>query len=121
VTPQPIFFDGATFPFRRVRFRQDKEREENFAATLNLKRYQQLMGHEAFWKIGAKFFSREKTGTAPTSTISPAPARIFSVSINSTSPRPRHELFDGRFQMSPRSTSRRSSVLPGESALFRFQ
>ncbi len=55
------FFDATNYPFRRVRFRTDLEEEDNLGTRLDLKREQILAGRSAFWQIGGKYFSRDKS------------------------------------------------------------
>ena len=61
ITPPESFYSAAAFPFRRVRFRSDLEREDVLTGEVNLKRIGALAGHTAYWKAGAKFVGRDKT------------------------------------------------------------
>lgn len=101
VTPSANFHDAASFPFRRVRFRQDKETEDNLGATLNVRREQRILGHAGYWQVGAKIFSREKEwNRTNVDYVAGTGANLFSLNQFNVSS-PAHEMFDGRFQMSP--------------------
>jgi len=60
ITPSVNFYDPASYPFRRVRFRHDLEREDVFSAQADLKRDIQVGSKQGYWKVGAKFVSRDK-------------------------------------------------------------
>jgi TonB-dependent receptor len=101
VTPEAKFFDAATFPFRRVRFRKDDETEDNLTAELNLKRDRQILGHQGFWQVGGKFFSRDKTDEREnTDYLAGTGANLFNLGQFNLSTAG-HEMFDGDFRMSP--------------------
>lgn len=61
ITPTDNFYDGAAYPFRRVRFRTDLEREDVVTSELNLRRSATVANRAAYWKTGAKIVSRDKT------------------------------------------------------------
>jgi TonB-dependent receptor len=61
VTPSENFYNPASYPFRRVRFRTDLEREDVITAELNWRRDQRLAGMRGAWKTGAKIITRDKT------------------------------------------------------------
>lgn len=61
VTPSANFYDAASFPFRRVRFRTDLEREDVLTAEVNLRRDLTFGGRSGFVKAGVKVVGREKT------------------------------------------------------------
>ncbi|MCF7689806.1 MAG: TonB-dependent receptor [Cephaloticoccus sp.] len=60
ITPSANFYNPASYPFRRVRFRHDLEQEDVFSAQVDLKREVQFGTKQGFWKVGTKFVSREK-------------------------------------------------------------
>lgn len=101
VTPSANFYDAASFPFRRVRYRQDDEKEENLAATLNLRRDLAMLGHEGYWQIGGKYFDRDKSWNRTNADYNAGTgANLFNLSqFNIAEPAP--ELFGGDFKMSP--------------------
>lgn len=55
------YYDAASYPFRRVRFRSDLEQEDVHSGQLDLKRDTRIGGYSASWKIGGKYISREKS------------------------------------------------------------
>ena len=59
ITPVPAFYDPASYPFRRVRFRSDLEREDVVTAEANLQR-PTTWGGPGSWKAGAKVVTRDK-------------------------------------------------------------
>ena len=61
VTPSANFYSAASYPFRRVRFRTDLEREDVVTAEANLLREASLAGAGGSWKVGAKVVARRKT------------------------------------------------------------
>jgi TonB-dependent receptor len=61
VTPNAAFYAASAYPFRRVRFRTDLEREDVVTGEANLRRDLALRGRRASWKAGAKVVARDKT------------------------------------------------------------
>jgi TonB-dependent receptor len=61
VTPSDNFYSASAYPFRRVRFRTDLEREDVVAAEANLRRDGSVAGVRGYWKAGAKLVTRAKT------------------------------------------------------------
>jgi TonB-dependent receptor len=61
VTPSANFYDPAAYPFRRVRFRTDIEREDVVTGEASLRKDVSVAEHKAYWKAGAKFVARDKT------------------------------------------------------------
>lgn len=61
VAPSDNFYDPAAYPFRRVRFRTDLEREDVLTAEASLRRDTTLGPGRAFWKLGGKVVNRDKT------------------------------------------------------------
>jgi TonB-dependent receptor len=60
VTPTAAFYNPASYPFRRVRFRQDDEREDIYSAQVDLRRQQNFGLKPGFWKVGAKLVNSQK-------------------------------------------------------------
>jgi TonB-dependent receptor len=60
VTPSESFYSGAAYPFRRVRYREDLEREDVLAGELNVKRTAAFGARPGYWKAGAKVVTRDK-------------------------------------------------------------
>ncbi len=60
VTPNDAYFQASAYPFRRVRYRDDIEREDVYSGEVNLKRAADVAGRTGYWKVGAKFVGRDK-------------------------------------------------------------
>lgn len=60
ITPNAAFYDPASYPFRRARFRTDDEREDIYSLQADLRREIELFGRPAYWKAGMKYFDSEK-------------------------------------------------------------
>lgn len=61
VTPHADFYEASAYPFRRVRFRTDLEREDVVTAEANLRRDISSGERRAYWKAGAKVVGRAKS------------------------------------------------------------
>ncbi len=61
VTPSENFYSGAAYPFRRVRYREDLEREDVLTGELNVKRVATFGARPGYWKAGGKVVTRDKT------------------------------------------------------------
>ena len=61
ITPSANYYDASAYPFRRVRFRNDLEREDVLTAEANLRRSASFGGRQGYWRTGLKFTSRDKT------------------------------------------------------------
>ena len=61
ITPSDNFYSAAAYPFRRVRFRQDLEREDVLTGEVNVKRGTLIAKRSAYWKTGLKVVTRDKT------------------------------------------------------------
>lgn len=95
------FYDPATYPFRRVRFRSDDQTESNTNLAANLKRDQRWLGQNGYWQVGAKFFSHDKSWDRQNVDYNAATgAYAFNLSqfgLSEAAP----TVFGGRFQMTP--------------------
>jgi TonB-dependent receptor len=60
VTPSESFYNGAAYPFRRVRFREDIEREDVVSGEINLRQSATFGPRPGYWKAGAKIVTRDK-------------------------------------------------------------
>lgn len=60
ITPSASFYTGEAYPFRRVRYRDDLEREDVLTAELNAKRTVSYGTRPGYWKAGAKLTTRDK-------------------------------------------------------------
>ena len=61
VTPSAAFYDPASYPFRRVRFRRDAEQEDVTSLQVDLRRDVNFGSKPGYWKIGAKWLNSDKT------------------------------------------------------------
>lgn len=61
ITPNAAYFNPASYPFRRVRFRTDLEREEIFSGQADLRRPVSFGNVNGFLKAGAKLVRSQKT------------------------------------------------------------
>lgn len=60
ITPSANFYNPASYPFRRARFRTDLEQEDVFSAQVDLKRDVEFGSKQGYWKVGLKYVNREK-------------------------------------------------------------
>lgn len=60
VTPSESFYSAASYPFRRVRYREDIEREDVLTGELNLRRTAAVKSYPAYWKAGTEVVTRDK-------------------------------------------------------------
>lgn len=101
VAPSSNFYDASNYPFRRVRFRHDTEKEDNYTLALNYRQEVSLFGHPGSWKVGGKYFSRDKSwDRGNTDYLAGTGSNLFYLSQSGISS-PAHTLFDGQFAMSP--------------------
>ncbi len=61
VTPSENFYQGSAYPFRRVRFREDLEREDVLSGALNVRKATAIGSRTGYWKAGAKVVARDKS------------------------------------------------------------
>ncbi len=54
------YYDPANYPFRRVRFRSDDEREDVYSLQADVRRALRIGARPGAWKAGVKFVNREK-------------------------------------------------------------
>jgi TonB-dependent receptor len=99
--PGPAYFDAASYPFRRVRFRRDEEGEDNASASLNLRQDRRIAGLEGFVQIGARYFTRDKGWNRDNvNFLAGTGANLFNLSQFSVA-KPAYEMFGGYRQMAP--------------------
>lgn len=60
ISPSAAFYNPASYPFRRVRFRSDLEREKVYSAQADLRRDVSYGDKGGYWKAGVKYVSRDK-------------------------------------------------------------
>jgi len=100
VTPNAAFYDPASYPFRRVRFRHDLEREDVVSAQADLKREMSFGTMRGFWKAGTKFVRREKADDRENSnyTLAGPAFTLAEPGLAGTEPA---NYFDGRYRYGP--------------------
>ncbi|MBM3854668.1 MAG: hypothetical protein FJ399_16205, partial [Verrucomicrobia bacterium] len=100
VTPNAAFYDPASYPFRRVRFRHDLEREDVLSAQADLKREASFGSMRGFWKAGTKFVRREKADDRENSnyTLAGTAFTLAEPGLAGTEPA---NYFNGRYRFGP--------------------
>jgi TonB-dependent receptor len=98
VTPSENFYNPASYPFRRVRFRTDLEREDVVTAHLNWRREQALAGARGSWKLGAKLVARDKTQNRDNQNYTGSTFTLADFGLGGPEP---GRFFDGRSRFGP--------------------
>jgi TonB-dependent receptor len=112
VTPNEAFYSASSYPFRRVRFRDDLEREDVISGEANLQRPVTFGGRTGYWKAGAKIVNRDKMQDRTNdnyNATSPA-FKLSDFGVGGTGP---DDFFRGTFRFGP------TLNLPGLKAFFR--
>ena len=100
VTPSESFYSGAAYPFRRVRFREDIEREDVLTAEANVKQNMTLASRSGYWKAGAKLVTRDKLQDRTNDNYN-AGATAFTLAdfgLGGVGP---NDFFEGNFRFGP--------------------
>jgi TonB-dependent receptor len=101
ITPNTdAYYNPASYPFRRVRFRTDDEQEDVVTAQADYQRELAVGGRHGFWKVGAKYISREKKDDR-TNTNYDASAANFTLAETGLSGLGDDNYFDGLFRYGP--------------------
>lgn len=101
VTPTANFYDAASYPFRRVRFRKDDQKEKNYTAAVNVREDVRWLGDDGYWQTGVKYFTHDKSWNRDNVDYNAAGgAYAFNLSQFGLS-EPAPELFGGEFRMAP--------------------
>jgi TonB-dependent receptor len=99
--PGAAYFDAASYPFRRVRFRRDEEEEDNLNTAINLRQTRTLFGREGFVQVGARYFTRDKGWNRDNvNYLAGTGANLFSLSQPGLA-KPAFQMFGGYRQMAP--------------------
>lgn len=104
ITPNTgAYYDPANYPFRRVRFRSDDEQEDVYSAQADFRREIRLGQRNAWWKVGAKFISREKADdrTNNNYTLASGAANLFTLAEPGLAGPEPENYFDGLFRFGP--------------------
>lgn len=61
ITPNAAFYNAASYPFRRVRYRRDAEQEDVTSLQADLRRNVNFGTKPGYWKTGVKWLNSDKT------------------------------------------------------------
>lgn len=100
ITPNAAFYNPASYPFRRVRFRSDLEREDVLSAQIDVKREGRFGAYHGFWKAGAKFVSRDKADDRENSNYNVAGTAFTLAEPGLAADEPQN-YFNGRYRYGP--------------------
>lgn len=97
------YYNPASYPFRRVRFRSDIEREDVYSAQVDLKRDVRLAERNGFVKGGVKFVTRDKADdrTNRNYNLAAGAANAFTLAEPGLAGAEPAGYFDGRFRFGP--------------------
>lgn len=95
------YYNPATFPFRRVRFRSDDESEKVSTGQIDYKRDAQFAGRPGFWKVGVKATTRDKSDDRTNRNFNAA-SPAFTLADSGLSLPEVSDYFDGLFRFGPR-------------------
>jgi TonB-dependent receptor len=97
------YYDAATYPFRRVRFRSDLEEEKVYSGQVDLKHEGRLADRNVTWKFGAKLVSREKKDDRNNRnyTLASGAANLFTLAQPGLAGPEPEGYFDGLFRFGP--------------------
>jgi len=100
VTPSDNFYSGTAYPFRRVRYREDIEREDVLTSEVNVRRNGTVQARPAYWKAGAKIVAREKTQDRTNENYNAGPQsfRLADYELGSAGP---DDFFQGHLRFGP--------------------
>ncbi|MGH8021142.1 MAG: TonB-dependent receptor domain-containing protein, partial [Opitutaceae bacterium] len=100
MTPSANFFDPASYPFRRIRLRSDLEREDVISLQADLKRDMRFGERTGYWKVGAKFVSRDKADDRENEDYNPASGNFTLAEADLAGPEPQG-FMEGRYRFGP--------------------
>ena len=101
ITPNTdAYYNPANYPFRRVRFRTDDEQEDVITAQADYQRDLTLGSGNGFWKVGAKYISREKKDDRNNNNYDSAPGP-FTLGETGLAGQEPAGYFDGLFRYGP--------------------
>jgi TonB-dependent receptor len=100
VTPSANFLQGSAYPFRRVRYREDIEREDVWSGEFNLKRTATFASRPGYWKAGAKVVTRDKLQdrTNENYNVGSQPFTLADSGLGGSGP---DDFFQGDFRFGP--------------------
>lgn len=98
ITPTDNFYSAAAYPFRRVRFRNDLEREDVLTGEVNVKRNTMLGNRSAYWKTGVKVVTRDKMQDRENQNYTGSGFTLADFGLAGAEP---DGFFDGRYRFGP--------------------
>ena len=99
--PGDAYFNAASYPFRRVRFRKDNEEEDNASLSINLRQDRRIAGREGFLQIGGRYFTRDKGWNRDNvNYLAGTGANLFTLAQPGIA-KPAFQMFGGYRQMAP--------------------
>ncbi len=103
VTPNAAFYDPASYPFRRVRFRTDDESEEISSAKADLRHDVQFGSRPGFWKVGAKHYVSDKHQDRQNTnyTLASGAANLFTLAAGDIAGPETSGFMEGRYRLGP--------------------
>ncbi|MES2695589.1 MAG: TonB-dependent receptor [Verrucomicrobiota bacterium] len=104
ITPaNDAYYNPASYPFRRVRFRSDIEEEDVYSAQADVKRSLGLANLAGYWKAGAKFVSRDKADDRNNTNynLAAGAANAFTLAEPGLAGAEPADYFDGLFRFGP--------------------
>jgi TonB-dependent receptor len=100
VTPSENFYNGSAYPFRRVRYREDIEREDVVSGELNMKQTATMGSRPGYWKVGAKVVTRDKLQDRTNENYN-AGSQAFSLADFGLGGLGPNDFFQGNFRFGP--------------------
>ena len=117
ITPIDSFYSADAYPFRRVRFRNDLEREDVWTGEANLRRAFRMRDRSAYWKTGLKVVTRDKYQNRENRNYLGSTFTLADFGLGLTGP---NDFFEGKFPVRPDAESGRAeSVLRRQPGAFR--
>lgn len=103
ITPNVAFYDPASYPFRRVRFRTDEEQEDVASLQADLRREVTFGAKPGYWKTGVKWLNSEKTQdrTNTNYNLRSGAANLFTLAEPGLAGPEPEDYMGGRYRLGP--------------------
>ncbi|MBA4137347.1 MAG: hypothetical protein C0518_08545 [Opitutus sp.] len=103
ITPNAAFYDPASYPFRRVRYRTDDEQEDVTTLQADLRRDMMLGSRPGYWKVGAKLLNSDKTQDRNNTNyvLASGSANLFTLAATGLAGAEPANFMDGRYRFGP--------------------
>ena len=98
ITPSDNFYSADAYPFRRVRFRNDLEREDVWTGEANLRRAFRMNDRSAYWKTGVKVITRDKYQNRENRNYLGSTFTLADFGLGATGP---NDFFEDNFRFGP--------------------